>query len=536
MILLKKPISVSLPFALSVVVVVTLPLSLLLSSFVSYTMDEFLVYHALACSTQPFSNMWNRGREACGGYDLALLPWLTPEPLFLPLRTYQYVGSIQGLFYAPLYWIWNSPSSSRFFGVFLIGVQGILICRIFGQSLFLVLPLLLLFMPYVLQHLLDVGQLSLCTTAIFLLVFLHKRWMEELISNRQYSWLIAIVVGITNVAILWFRLNNVAYLPAYLLMQAACMSVFGLRIAWRLRRWTLIRQGAWILGIFVIGAFIWFSAIDRSGIPLYHTILDSASRSAAGQSTFLVETWDHFYHDLSKYFVNPLLAAHVEHDVNLDSSVEGLGLCAVLATFLISCWSTRRTRRYILFSVVGICAFIVGTTSISSVSKSWGMHHLIPVFPLLILALFSQIRRKGMGSLQIFLLLCFAIINLRLYKLLAHLNPANESFDRRLIDFNEEINRRFAKSHFMIIGSWGIYYTKLVYGPTEQSLIYADVGDVGAIAAAKRADEVAKKPALFIIQGRPPEGYWRNFAEKVEEVTMEVKVGSWQVWREVLSR
>jgi len=164
------------------------------------------------------------------------------------------------------------------------------------------------------------------------------------------------------------------------------------------------------------------------------------------------------------------------------------------------------------------------------------MHHLIPVFPLLILAIFSQLPRRGISGLQMFLLVCFAIINVRLYYRLAHLHPLSQEFDRRLIDLNEEINQKFAKSHFMIVGSWGVYYTKLVYGPTNQSLIYADVGDVGAIAAAKRADAAAQKPALFIIEGKPPVEYWNNFAEQIEEVHTETRVGSWRLWREVSPR
>ena len=499
-------------------------------------MDEFLVYHALACSTQPFSSLWNRGREACGAYDLALLPSLTIEPIFLPLRTYPYVGSLQGLLYSPLYLLWKSPYSARFFGIFLIGVQSILICRVFGQSLPVVLTVLLLFMPYVLQHLLDVGQLSLCTTAIFLLALLHKRWIAELLSNRRRAWCIATLIGITNVAILLFRLNNVAYFPAYLLMQVMCLGSFGLRTVWRLRRGTLVRQGAWMLGVFIVGAFFWFSAIDRGGAPLYKAILDTASGTTSRQSAFLMKAWNHFQHDLSRYLLNPLLAAHVEHDVNVDSYAEGIGLLVVLEVLFISSWLQPRGGRHRLFGISCILAFVVGLASISSVSRSWGMHHLIPVFPLLILAVFSHIPRRGVGGIQIFLLLCFAIINLRLYYLLAHLNPLNQEFDRRLIDLNEEINQKFAKSHFMIVGSWGVYYTKLVYGPAEQSLIYADVGDAGAIAAAKRADAAAKKPALFIIEGRPPAQYWSNFAEQIEEVQTETKVGSWRLWREVLPR
>ncbi len=518
------------------IILVTLLFSLGLSSQVGFTMDEFLVYHALACTTQSCGDLWNRGREACRAFNLAPLSWLTPEPVFLPLRSYPYVGSIQGLFYLPLYLLWKSPMSARFFGILLIGMQSVLISKTFGQPVLIVLALLLFFMPYAFQHLVDVGQLSLCTTAVFLLVFLHKRWMLALIADRRRSWLIATGIALTNVVILLFRLNNVAYMPAYVLTQAACMGAFGFKAAWRTRRTKLFIQACWMVGLFVLGALVWFTAIDRNNVPLYQTILRAVARSFSGESSFWLSAWNHLFRDLSAYFLNPLLTARVVHPVTPGWRVEGIGLIALAIMFFLSTWISASRARYRRFSFSCLVAFFVGLISISSVSRTWGMHHLIPVFPIFIVAVFSQIPRRGVGKLHTIVALCFLAINIKLYLQLVELKPRDDQYDRRLFDYNEEINERFASSHFMIVGSWGLYYTKLLYGPTDQCLIWADTSDIRAITAAKRAKEGVKKPALFIFRKPVPPRYWRYFANQIEKVETENKVGGWALWRELPSQ
>jgi hypothetical protein len=164
------------------------------------------------------------------------------------------------------------------------------------------------------------------------------------------------------------------------------------------------------------------------------------------------------------------------------------------------------------------------------------MHHLIPVVPIFIVAVFSQIPRRSLGKLQTFVVLCFLAINIKLYLQLVELEPRDDKYDSRLLAYNEEINERFARSHFMIVGSWGVYYTKLLYGPPDQCLIWADTSDVRAITAARRAKEEVKKPALFIFRNPVPPRYWRYFADKIEKVEVENKVGGWTLWRELPSQ
>jgi hypothetical protein len=160
------------------------------------------------------------------------------------------------------------------------------------------------------------------------------------------------------------------------------------------------------------------------------------------------------------------------------------------------------------------------------------MHHLIPVYPILLIAIFSTLPPR-IGPAIGCLLVAFALVNIRLYALLSQLDPLAHEFDGRLIALNEEINERFAKSHLIIVGSWGIYYTKLVYGPRDQSVIWADTWDSSAIQAAKRADQAAGKPALFVLRGEPPEEYWKNFARAIERVDTKVQIADWSLWREV---
>ena len=516
------------------IVFFTLLLTILLADRTSVTMDEFLVYHALACKTQPFNDVWNGGREPCRGFDLAPFSWLTTERIYLPARSYGYVGSLQGLFYLPLYLIWKHPYSAKFFGVFLIGVQAALISSVFSHSVWLVLGVLLLFMPYVFQHFADVGQLSLTTTSVFLLVFLCKRWIADLVASRRRAWFIVTAIGLLNFVILLFRVNNVAYMPTYLTIQALCVWFFGLKMVWEFRRQAFILQSVWAAFIFLCGSFIWFTAVDRWGNPLYTSFLNPSDRVATGGGIWLSISviWKHFEVALAQYLIRPLLSAHVEHAINFDSPLEGIELWIIIGLILIISWFFAPVRRFRLFSFLCLLIFAGGIFSISAVSRSWGMHHLIPVYPILLIAIFSTLPPR-IGPAIGCLLAAFALVNIRLYALLSQLDPLAHEFDGRLIALNDEINERFAKSHLIIVGSWGIYYTKLVYGPRDQSVIWADTWDSSAIQAAKRADQAAGKPALFVLRGEPPEEYWKNFARAIERVDTKVQIADWSLWREV---
>jgi hypothetical protein len=512
---------------------VTLALTLWLSARLAFNMDEFLVYHAIGCGMQACTDLWNRGREACRAFDVAPFSWLTSNPIYLPLRSFPYVGSLQGLFYLPLYLLWPSPYSARFFGVFLIGAQGVLISKTFGHPALVTVPLLLLFMPYTVQHLMDTGQMSVYTTAVFLLVFLNKRWLAALVAGRAWSWVLATTIGVVNICILLLRLNNVAYIPALALLQLGCMSAFGLQTAWRLRKGTLSVQVIWIVGIFLFGAFALFTAVDRGNAPLHRAIFDTMAKSVSVHAPLPIVAFRHFVKDLSIYFLSPLLSAHVAHRIELKPQIEGIGLIALVVLFFGYAWSIARGTRYRLLSFVCVVAFALGILSISGVSRSWAMHHLIPVFPILMVGIFSLIPPNHIRRGHVLMLLCFIAINISLYRQVIQLKPAGSAFDPRLKAYNDEINEKFSSSHLMIVSAWGVYYTKLLYGPRDQCLMWADDGDTRSIEAAKRAKEAVKKPTLFISYGKKPPGYWRAFADNLEEVQTTTKIGEWRLWREV---
>ena len=515
-----------------VIVAVAFVYTVWLSSRVGFNMDELVVYQALGCAWHSCAELWSRGAEPCRQFDLAPLHWLTPQPVYLPLRSYPYLGSLQGLFYLPLYLLWKSPYSARLFGVLLLGAQSFLISKVFGPPVLLVGAILLLFMPYAFQHFMDTGELSLCTTSVFLLAFLHKRWLAALIAERRRSWVIATAIGLINLCILLFRLNNVAYMPAFILAQIAFLYAFGVKTAWNVRKRTFITQLSWMVTLFLLGAFVWFTSIDRSQVPLYRYLLEPLSGATSTPSSVLASPWRHFVDDLSGYIVHPLTAAHIAHRIEPTFQRQGIELIGIVCLALISGWFLSTRKEYRVLSVGCVVAFLVGVVSISAVSKSWAMHHIIPVFPLLLIALFSQVSSRGLNRFQLILLLCFAAINVRLYAQLLTLPHLDSRFDPGIVALNEELNNRFAGSHIMVIGSWGLYYPKLLYGPAEQCLIWVRPSHASELQAAQRLKAEIKKPLLFIVDGPQPPSYWSSLVSDVEQVPTTTQMDTWTVWRE----
>jgi hypothetical protein len=416
--------------------------------------------------------------------------------------------------------------------VLLLGAQGVLINKVFGVPALLVSAILLLFMPYALQHFMDTGQVSLSTTAIFLLAFLHKRWVSALVAGRGRSWVLATAIGLINLCIVLFRLNNVAYMPGFILAQIAFLSAFGLKTAWNLHTRTCITQLSWMVTLLLLGAFVWFTSIDRSHVPLYRYLLEPLSGGTAAPSSVLASPWRHFVDDLSGYIVHPLTAAHIAHRIEPVFQGEGIALIGIACLALISGWFFSARKEYRLLSVGCVVAFIVGLVSISAVSKSWAMHHLIPVYPLLLIAIFSQVGPRGASRFQLILLLCFAAINVKLYAQLITLRHLDSRFDPGIVALNEELNSRFGGSHVMVIGSWGLYYPKLVYGPAEQCLIWVRPSHASELQAAQRLKAEVKKPILFIVDGPQPPSYWNSLVSDVEQVPTTTKMDAWTVWRE----
>jgi len=132
------------------------------SKYIPFNMDEFSQYHALGCSYYP-NNIYNSFREGCEALDLAPIP-----NHYYPLRSFEYTGSVFGLIYYPLFKLWPSPYSARFWGLLMLAVQALLIRKVFKINFILAYLSLLCFMPYAFQHLVDTGAVYFHTLSAFL--------------------------------------------------------------------------------------------------------------------------------------------------------------------------------------------------------------------------------------------------------------------------------------------------------------------------------------------------------------------------------
>jgi hypothetical protein len=212
--------------------------SIALSTFLPFTMDEFLVHIPISCALHPL-NQLHRAREHCGFYDLAPLPAVLGDAkVYLPLRAYSYVGTLNALLYLPLFVAWPSPYSARALGILMIGIQSIVLSKLFGQNWRTIFFLLVCFAPYAIQHSVDTGQLAGFTTGITLLLWLTRRWVVAWKEPGSRGYALAIAQGLLLFSFIWARINNLIFLPSILSMQimASYLSVrrYGvdLRLSW----------------------------------------------------------------------------------------------------------------------------------------------------------------------------------------------------------------------------------------------------------------------------------------------------------------
>ena len=133
------------------VIAISLGFLFIFSAHVPFSMDEFIQYHALSCLYYPSNNL-NTFRESCSVHSLAVF-----SDCYWPLRSFDYVGSLPGLIYFPLFYLWPSLYSARFLGLLFLMLQAFCLNRIFKVHFLVAFIGLLTFMPYAFQHVVDTG-------------------------------------------------------------------------------------------------------------------------------------------------------------------------------------------------------------------------------------------------------------------------------------------------------------------------------------------------------------------------------------------
>ena len=278
-------------FALLVIAALLLGFEIFFSHFVPIDMDEFSAYHALACLVHP-ENYWNSFRESCSQY--ALKPPFFSQ--FLPLRSGVYEGSITGLFYYPIFMLWPSPYSARLLGAAMLGLQALLLNRVFGTRVLLGCVLLLAFMPYSFQHL--TGLQSMMATSVFLVAWLAQMWIRRMHERRRTSSLWAATIGLIVFLGIWMRLNYLTIVPGILLSVWFMVSTARKQ----LRAGRLYFDALCLLASLALPCWMLFAARNLAGWPYYLVVTRAATAQTWGG--FAKHLWQ-----LLTLFGNPWFAA-----------------------------------------------------------------------------------------------------------------------------------------------------------------------------------------------------------------------------------
>jgi hypothetical protein len=400
----------------------------------------------------------------------------------VPLRSFYYLGSIQSLFYLPLFLAWPSPVSARFFVMLLFALQAVLYGRLFKLSPYVVFACLALFFPYFFQHLIDTGPVALHLTSIPLIVLLLRRWVGRL--EWRYPLTIALIVFLG----IWVKLNYLWYVPAIALLAAAEFLFHG-RPATR-RAFRAGVQAALTLLVVALLCAVLFLSSD----PALRSVLPYWDQLVLGRDQVPLQTYFSTFSSLRVVaaFANPLEATQrvfVPLQLTILNALYNLLLYAVLPLlFIVPSLFLRSHRVTALRSLVFYCAFLGTAFVITLAPRAALMHHAVLAFPFLILAAFQllpvvrDLWRQGpspsFDKISLFVVSALWVAcNVALFLSVPLQTIKDPSTPDRREMFAVLNDRRIAERYVVAVTSWGAYFQKALYGPVEQSVTYVQPVD-----------------------------------------------------------
>lgn len=456
-----------------------------------YNMDEFCHYHSIISRHYKY-NVLNTFRENCRGYDLNFLN----TGLSLPLRAYAYEGSFSSLCYYPLFLIWRSPKSARFWGLLFLLVQSLLLGRIFNFKYEYILLFLLAFFPYFFQHLVDTGPIFFTTTSIFLLYWLMKKWLDGL--QLKYPLIMALIVFLG----IWAKLTYFWLLPGIgILFLISVLERKELPEGWK-KKIPLQILGSTLL-LLVLLSFIFLSTDpqDSSRFPYIEQITSSQSLSLKQlfQLNFIKER------GVVKALFNPFEATQrifvVKKPNLMTKFYSGFIFLFVPACLLLLRIDWFKRIKSSLFYLAFMVAFVITLLT----QRAWAMHHTVLCFPFLILSIFATIdllrkyHPKKFPIIVSALFIIFVILNSYFFitfpkqEIRLHDDWSKMKIHEILQD------RQLAKEYFYVVVDWGMYYYQGLYGPDFQSVLYIEpLNNQNQIDALKKLSEKHKRKLLFV--------------------------------------
>lgn len=458
------------------------------SSYVPFNMDEFLSYHTLA-SHYYHLNKLNTFREGANAYDLVPFP-----NLYLPLRSFGYVGIVHDIIYYPLFKLWPSPYSARFLGLIMLIIQAYFINKIFKINILISFIFLLSCMPYVFQHLVDTGPVTFHLTSIFCICYLAHRWVVHIKNGYSNSWRYPLVIGLILFLGIWAKLAYFFILPAIIIL--IFYYIISSEISFKNQPMSkiLIRDLSILFGIAAILSFILLFAQQPDGSRYFRVVTNEK-----GINFFKFNVWIEQVKQFATFFLNPLKSAHRVFIIKNSITLKGFFLCSVMIALIYSgIWQLRLKKEKVSFIILNISLFFLTLLLMSVNSRVWAMHHIVLSFPFLILALFYIYSKLRNNRIVLFLISLAIIINFNLYFDLGSLKYKDHDHPSKQ-KINTLVNKKFSGQYVFIVIDWGMYYLKALYGEKKQCVLYMEpLVENEQIVQIKKILDKTQRKAVFI--------------------------------------
>jgi hypothetical protein len=442
--------------ALPLAVALLLALAWLSPRAIPFCMDEFVHYHALGCAEFPLSRELNTFRESCGALDLR------PPGLgvFLPLRSYQYIGSLPAIAFWPFWRALGQPVAARVQGAVFLLLAVFALARLARVPLRLALLASLVYPVFALAFLVDLGPVGL--SLLMLSATLGLARAAALEARRARGIALAAAAGVCAFLGLWIKLVFAWCLPAVVLFGThAAIAPAAERPAPRRRR--LFRALAFGAALLLPSLLLLLSR-DRRG-DLYLNVAREGNLSLTARNRFAALRLGRYLVDGSDVIPRTLTLPSLP--VDLLPALVALGLLAG------ACLAARHARgRLGLWLGMAVLTFAA-----SVVTRSvWGPHHLAFSLYFLVGALalaldsLRTVRRWAPWAAGALVALYWGSLALRLP--LAFVNT-DTSFEKdRLLAYVRD--HGLDADNVEVHANWGTFYISHLFGSPRQVVLFIE--------------------------------------------------------------
>lgn len=445
-------------------------LAIFFNWYLPYNDDEFFEYYPVACTrilntiTAPFHTTFRYSCEA------GVIDFLGTGLRLRMGSLFSYIGSFSSLAYYFIWLFWRSEASVRFVGLFALFIQSLILSRLFHWNAWRIFPLLLLFFPYAMQHVVSTGYIVPHTTAVFILYVVLQKWISRL--RVEWPLLAAVVVF----CCIWQKVSFVWLAPAFI-----GILLFEIFQRQRVSQDVHFRQLA--LQTLVSGLFlavllaVWLLSpmAYKSEVRYIDGLLSGQNVDYYTLSEILSGDW--MDSRIWTLIQNPLFAIE---KVTSRISPTHFGKLYFFVLFLmfpaflylrfqtISSPSGNRVR--LLFGV-----FLLTVFCIVANREARYMHHIMLAFPFLILGYceaFSCIKTTVKKSTISLCLLVFVSLN-SFYYLTARAYTSNRTSHQLLRNILSD--KQLAENYIYFFthhGNTG-FFAQSLFGPEQQSVVLA---------------------------------------------------------------